>query len=154
MSPTLNGNLTLCVYPCHWKTKRLGIVDLQCYNCYHSLSDISSKFHSVVVTFHYMNFRVNNIPSIVLIFGIRMNQKKVGMTIFVYFSIRSVIVTQNTIWHKIQYKLRTKNLLYGRTSLCYLSWSNIYLWMVCGSKNGHQKDIGSRDIGLCARKVC
>ena len=67
MSPTLNVNLTLFVIPCK---KQLGIIDLQCCNYCHLLSDFSSKFQSsMTIIFHCKIVRMQNIPNFVSIIG-------------------------------------------------------------------------------------
>ena len=42
----------------------MGIVDSQCCNYNHLLSDFSSKFESSMTIFYYINVRVHNLPSL------------------------------------------------------------------------------------------
>ena len=50
--PTLNANPTLFVIPCKYFFLG-GIIDVQCCNYGHSLSESSSKFQSSMTIFHY-----------------------------------------------------------------------------------------------------
>ena len=74
VSPTLNANFFLCVggvIPC---TKRMGIMELQCCNYGHLLSDFSSKFQSSMQLSEYINDMMQNIPNFVpIIIGFWMN---------------------------------------------------------------------------------
>ena len=83
MSPKLNIYITLFVVPCK---KTLGIVDLQCCNYCELLCDFSSEFQSPITLFYYMDVRMLNILHLKW-----MNEKYVGMTIFVNLFIGSVI---------------------------------------------------------------
>ena len=49
----------------------MGIIELQCCNCYHLVSEISSKFQSFMTILNYMNVRTN----FVSIIDIWMNYK-------------------------------------------------------------------------------
>ena len=60
MSPTLKFNLTLFVILFY----KIAIIDFQCCNYHHLLSDSSSKFQSSMTTFSYKNARMHNIPKV------------------------------------------------------------------------------------------
>ena len=51
--------------------------------------------------------------------------------------------------NQIQYMVDVPHLV------TYPNWTPIFHWCVvrCGSKNGHQKDMCTKDIGLCAQNL-
>ena len=64
---------------CHsLKKKKLDIVDLHCCNCCHLLSDLPSKFQSLMTILHYINVKRLNIPKVVIFYIWHVKEVKVS----------------------------------------------------------------------------
>ena len=82
VSPTLNVNpTTLSFFGKSW-----GMIDLQCYNCWHLPSDFSSKFQAFMTIFHH---KLLTIEGRVLVNG--WTHPPLIMTIIVQSFLRSVL---------------------------------------------------------------